>query len=229
MVLCSSVYFSTQRGREFAAIAATHPLKRQVLVPSWMQVSSGATLVAQDGTAVEDVDAIIFTTGFDVGSATGAIDIRGLGGASLADTWAQQGGPSAYYGMAAAGFPNLFQLLGPNSFLGHNSLVFMAECQAGYVMRVLRWMREARLKWVDVKAAAQQRFALQLRQKLQGTVWLSGGCQSWYLNSQGGSSVLWSGLCLDYWWQTLRVRKRDWSAVERTAQPDEEQQEKEVV
>lgn len=175
-----------------------------------MQVKDGSTLVAQDGTEVHNMDAIIFSTGFDVASATGKIDIRGLGGASLADIWTQ-GGPRAYLGTAMAGFPNLFQLGGPNTGLGHNSIIFMSECQVDYVMRVLRWMRSAQLKWVAVKAAAQEAFCRQVQQRLRGTVWLSGGCQSWYLDpSRGSSHVLWPGLCMEYWWRTLWVRKGDW-------------------
>ena len=81
------------------------------------------------------------------------------------------------------------------------------------MLRVLRWMKAAALKWVEVKEGVQEALTRRLRASLRGSVWLSGGCKSWYLDAEGGSSVLWPGLCLGYWWQTLWVRKADWNAV----------------
>jgi cation diffusion facilitator CzcD-associated flavoprotein CzcO len=177
-----------------------------------LQIKGGKTLVATDDTEAEDVDAIIFSTGFDLTGAITSVDVRGLHGQGLAKTWLSQG-PKSYYGIAAAGFPNLFILMGPNTGLGHNSVVYMIECQVAYVVKCLQWMQKAGLEWLEVKEQAQERFFGRLQENLKRTVWLGGGCKSWYLDGMGGSFVLWSGLCLSYWWQTLWVKKADWNAV----------------
>ena len=186
-----------------------------------LQVKDGKTLLARDGTLAEDVDVIIFSTGFDLTGAILGVDVRGLGGQCLAEIWRSQG-PKSYYGMATAGFPNLFFLMGPNTGLGHNSIIYMIECQVAYVVKCLRWMQSAGLKWLEVKREVQESFFEKLQQKLKGSVWLGGGCKSWYLDGMGGSFALWSGLCLDYWWQTLWLKKQDWNAVKAGAGKDTE-------
>ena len=65
--------------------------------------------------------------------------MRGRDGRTLAEAW--DGSPQAYLGTTVAGFPNLFLLLGPNTGLGHNSIVFMIESQFNYVLDALRLMR----------------------------------------------------------------------------------------
>ena len=38
------------------------------------------------------------------------------------------------------GYPNFFMLYGPNTNLGHNSIIFMLECQIAYVMDAIQWL-----------------------------------------------------------------------------------------
>jgi cation diffusion facilitator CzcD-associated flavoprotein CzcO len=158
-------------------------------------------IVTADG-ALHEADVIIFATGFHVTDIQWADRIRGRGGVGLDAAW--QGSPQAYRGTTVAGFPNLFLLVGPNTGLGHNSIVFMIESQLAYVMDALRTMRERGARAVEVRADAQARYNDRLQRRLQGTVWNSGGCQSWYIDANGRNSTIWPTFTWRYWQQTRR-------------------------
>lgn len=139
-----------------------------------------------------EVDAIIFGTGFDVEQATVPADIRGRGGKRLFDT-----GRQAYKGCTVAGFPNLFLVAGPNTGLGHNSMIYMIESGVNYVIDALALMRSQGLVSVEVKEQAQHAYNLGLQRRLQGTIW-SSGCRSWYLDKDGRNFTLWPGFTFTY-------------------------------
>jgi len=147
-------------------------------------------VVTADGTEHE-VDTIIFGTGFHVTDIPIAERIRGRGAATLAETW--QGSMQAHLGTTVAGFPNLFILLGPNTGLGHNSVVFMIECQIAHLMAALRHLRATGGQALEPTPAAQAAFVADVDRRMQGTVWTSGGCRSWYLDATGRNSTLWPG------------------------------------
>jgi cation diffusion facilitator CzcD-associated flavoprotein CzcO len=148
------------------------------------------SIVTTDGTE-HDVDTIIFGTGFRVTDFPIAHTVRGRGGRLLADVW--QGSPRAHRGATVAGFPNMFFLLGPNTGLGHTSVVVMAEAQAGYVMEALRHMRSHVVGALEVRAEAQEAWNAELQRAMRGTVWTAGGCASWYIDSTGKNTTLWPG------------------------------------
>jgi hypothetical protein len=141
-------------------------------------VEAGNVVVGADGSCHE-VDAIVFATGFTPGATMLELQVKGLGGRCLQQDWAKK--QRTYLGLAVAGYPNAFIILGPNTTLGHNSMVFMAECQVNYILQMLLWMQRDQLKWVTVRTAAMDAFNERLQQRLQHRVWLSGGCNSWYL------------------------------------------------
>jgi len=145
-------------------------------------------VVATDGTERE-VDTIIFGTGFHVTDMPIAKVVRDGDGRSLAEHWAD--GIQAHRGTTVAGFPNLFLLLGPNTGLGHNSVVFMAETQADYVIRALRFMDSAGPGTLEVNRDAQLRWDKRMQDSMEGTVWTAGGCSSWYLERSGRNATLW--------------------------------------
>ena len=95
--------------------------------------------------------------------------VRGRGGRTLADVW--DGSPHAHMGATVPGFPNLFMLLGPNTGLGHSSMVYMIESQIAYVMDALRAMRETGAAIVEVKPEAERAYNEEVRRRMQGTVW----------------------------------------------------------
>jgi cation diffusion facilitator CzcD-associated flavoprotein CzcO len=146
------------------------------------------SIVGDDGRE-RAADTIIFGTGFRVTDPPVAQRVRGTGGLSLADAW--QGSPQAYLGTSVSGFPNMFFLTGPNTGLGHTSLVFMIESQIQYVLDCLRTMHRQGAAVVDVKPAAQADFNATVQERMKTTVWTTGGCASWYIDAKGRNSTLW--------------------------------------
>jgi cation diffusion facilitator CzcD-associated flavoprotein CzcO len=162
----------------------------------------GRSVVADDGSERE-VDTIVFGTGFHVTDFPAGNHIFRADGTSLTDVWGD-GGMQAYLGTTVAGFPNLFLLLGPNTGLGHNSMVFMIESQVAYVIDCLRYMDRAGLATVDVRPEVQARYNDGLQRDLEGTVWTTGGCRSWYIDARGRNTTLWPGFSWRFWRRTRR-------------------------
>ncbi len=152
------------------------------------------TIVTKDGREYE-VDTIICGTGFHVTDAHLPQVIHGRDGRSLADTW--HDGTHAYKGTAVAGFPNLFLLIGPNTGLGHNSMVFMIESQITYILDCLRTMNRRALQSVEVRPASEEAFNTEMQRRMKGTVWTS-GCASWYLDANGRNTTLWPGFTFEF-------------------------------
>lgn len=149
------------------------------------------SIVTADGTERE-IDAIIFGTGFTPSDPLPRNVVFGRNGVDLLDTWPQ--GPEAYKGTLTAGFPNLFFLMGPNTGLGHNSMVYMIESQIHYVLGALELLGERRLRSLEVKREVQDRFNGKLQGSLGNTVWNAGGCKSWYLHPVSGRNcTVWPG------------------------------------
>jgi cation diffusion facilitator CzcD-associated flavoprotein CzcO len=159
------------------------------------------SIVTTDGTERE-VDTIIFGTGFKVIDMPVAERIRGRDGRTLAEVWA--GTPQAHHGIAIAGFPNLFMLLGPNTGLGHTSVVFMIEAQIAYVVDALRTLQRHGAAVAEVRREAQAASTREVQERLRGTVWNTGGCASWYLDAKGTNAVIWPGFTWRYKQRTLR-------------------------
>jgi cation diffusion facilitator CzcD-associated flavoprotein CzcO len=172
-----------------------------VVTDSIVRVTEDAIVTANG--REHPVDAIIYATGFVTTSFLAPMKITGRGGIRLEDTWKE--GAEAYLGMAVAGFPNFFMLYGPNTNLGHNSIIFMIECQVRYVIGCVKSMRKKRLRWLDVKPDAMARFNQELRRRLGKTVWAT-SCTSWYKTEAGKITNNWSDFTLRYWWRTRRPK-----------------------
>lgn len=160
---------------------------------------------------VQPVDAIIYGTGFRATDLYTPLKFMGRGGVDLNDTWAATG-LQAYQGTLVAGYPNLFLLLGPNTGLGHNSIIFIIEAQVNYILRCIRSMKAQGQTAIEVTPQAQASYNQEVQKRTQGTVWGS-GCKSWYLDAAGRNVTLWPGFTFSYWWRTLRLRRQDlrWS------------------
>jgi cation diffusion facilitator CzcD-associated flavoprotein CzcO len=172
------------------------------------------TIVTSDGVERE-VDAIVLGTGFHVTDMPVAEWIRGREGKTLAELW--QGSAEAYLGTTVAGFPNLFLLVGPNTGLGHNSLVFMIESQLNYLMECLRFSEDSGMEVWEVRENVQRAFNERLQQDLKGSVWTSGGCQSWYIDVNGRNSTVWPGFTWRYRRRLRRFTPADYRLRTRTA------------
>jgi hypothetical protein len=138
---------------------------------------------------------------------------EGLGGRTLKEEWKE--GAEAYLGLAVPGFPNFYMLYGPNTNLGHNSIISMLEAQVRYIVQCLQAMREKDLLWLDVRREAMVAFNTELRRGLSETVWAA-SCHSWYKTASGKITNNWSGFVTDY---ERRTRHPDWSAFHQEARP----------
>jgi cation diffusion facilitator CzcD-associated flavoprotein CzcO len=175
-------------------------------------VASAITDITPNGVLTADgvehhADVLIFATGFRATEPLGEIDVCGRNGVRLADAW--NDGMKARLGLAVAGFPNLFILGGPNTGLGHNSVVYMLEAQIGHVLRCMGLLRRHRAAAIEIDAKAQAVFAKKLDRWMRRTVWLT-GCRSWYLDRNGRNTTLWPGFSFGYWLRTLWVSARQY-------------------
>ena len=169
------------------------------LVTEGISAIRGNTIILEDGSERE-VDTIIFGTGFHVTDPPSARLVRGRDGGTLAER--MQSGIQAYLGATVEGLPNYFKLIGPNTGLGHNSMVYMIESQLNYVMDALRVMDEQGHAEFEVRPDAMAAYNAQIQSKLPGTVWMS-GCASWYLDAEGKNTTIWP----DFTWR-FRHRTR---------------------
>jgi cation diffusion facilitator CzcD-associated flavoprotein CzcO len=161
------------------------------------------SVVTSDGTAYE-ADALIFGTGFHVSDFPVAQRIAGPDGVSLAQRWSAKPVRTAFRGTTTAGFPNLFVLTGPNTGLGHTSQVFMIEAQIRYVVSALLHTSRHGIDRIEVRPASQAAFDRVVQRKMRPTVWMTGGCKSWYLDAEGRNVSLWPDFTWIYAWQTRR-------------------------
>ncbi|GIF71979.1 flavin-containing monooxygenase [Asanoa siamensis] len=168
------------------------------------------SLRTADGSS-HPVDTIIFGTGFEATEPPLAALIRGRDGQTLASAWG--GSMHAYLGSGVFGFPNLFLLLGPNTGLGHTSVVFMIECQVDHLLRLLTHIDTAGGGAWEPTREAQDRFVASIDRRMTGTVWQSGGCRSWYQDRTGRVSTLWPGHTWSYWLRTRRFAAKAYHRV----------------
>ena len=167
------------------------------LVTGAIKAIRGRSIVLADGSERE-VDTIILGTGFHVTDPPTAQLVRGRDGRTVAETLAT--GIQAYLGTTMSGLPNFFKLIGPNTGLGHNSMVYMIESHLRYVMDALRVMDEQQITTFEIRPEAMKAYNEQVQSMMPGTVW-SSGCASWYLDAEGRNSTIWP----DY---TFRFRHR---------------------
>ena len=179
------------------------------LVSSGIQELREHSVVLKGGREIP-ADCIILGTGFvtDPRIYMKSFPCTGLPGRNLMQDW--KDGAEAYYGTTVSGYPNLFQLVGPNTVLGHNSIIFMIEAQVHYILQCMQLLKDKGADYLDVKPQAQREFNRNLQSKFKGTVWAS-GCSSWYQQADGRNVALWPGSTWRYWLQTRSVKTADYS------------------
>lgn len=171
------------------------------LVPKALSEIRPHAVVDADGVA-HDVDVIIFGTGYQVAEPPVADRVRGGDGRLLSEVWA--GSPRAYLGTSVPGFANFFLLLGPNSTLGHSSMVYMSEAQVDHVGEALRAMRAAGATRIEVRREVHDAYNRDLDRKLARSVWERGGCTSYYRDANGRNSTIWP----DWTWRFRALAAR---------------------
>ncbi len=143
---------------------------------------------------------IVFGTGFVVTDYGALTQVTGRHGQDLAQQWMKAA--RTHLGLATHGFPNLFCLLGPGTGLGSNSIVFMLEAQAGYVVQAVRHIaRDGAV--LDLRPEVQAASYADLQRRIKRTVWAS-GCASWYQTGSGRIDTLWPDFSVNYWRRTRR-------------------------
>jgi cyclohexanone monooxygenase len=165
------------------------------------------SLVTDDGAEL-DVDIVLCATGYAAADYLGQIDVVGEGGASLHETWSD--GAYAYLGMAVPGFPNFFMLYGPNTNVGSNSVIFMLEAQARYIVRALKHMRRRGKSYVAVRPDAMARFIAKIDEWMQGTVWLT-RCSNYFRAANGRVVTQWPRSARAFWGITRRFTALDYT------------------
>ena len=168
------------------------------------------SIVSADGIE-RQVDGIIFGTGFQPTDPPLAAHIRGRDGRTLKEVWA--GSPRALAGTSIAGFPNLFVLLGPNTGLGHNSVVYMTEVQLDHLVGAIRYIRRHGVDAIEPRDEAQAAWVEAVDRRMRGTVWMTGGCGSWYLDRTGRNAALWPDSSWRYYRRASRFRPQDYAVA----------------
>ena len=169
-------------------------------------------IVTQEG-RTRCLDAIVLATGFETTAFLSPIKIEGREGQSLGEAW--KDGAEAYLGISVAGFPNFFVMYGPNTNLGHNSIIFMIECQTRYILDCIRQLTEQKLRSIDVRGSVMRAFNRDIQAELERSVWAATD-HSWYKQADGRITNNWSGSTLRYWWNT---RHADLMLYDRRSSP----------
>lgn len=179
--------------------------------PNVTLVTEGVARITEAGATTQDgrrhdLDVIVYATGFDVTASFARMNLVGRDGVRLTEAWS--GGMGAFQGITVAGFPNFFMLLGPNTGLGHNSVVSMIEVQVQHVLDCLEALRKTRA--IDVRPDAQARFLDRIRTRMADSIWQAGGCRSWYLDARGRNTSLWPDSVIAYRRSARRARMTDY-------------------
>jgi cation diffusion facilitator CzcD-associated flavoprotein CzcO len=170
------------------------------------------SVVGADGTE-HAVDTIILGTGFHVTDQPIADRVTGRDGRTLSEHW--QGSPQAYDTVTVTGFPNLFLLLGPNSGLGHTSVVVMAEAAIDHLLAAVAHLDRTGAAALEPSGPAQSAFVREVDRRMKGSVWTAGGCRSWYLDQTGRNSALWPGFTIPFRRRLRRLRPADYVLTPR--------------
>lgn len=152
-------------------------------------------ILLKDGKHI-DLDVIVAATGFKVAQGLIPYEVTGTNGITLDEAWKE--GPEAYLGTTIKGFPNLFMIVGPNTGLGHSSMIYMMEAQVGYAMKAIEYLDKHQLYSIEVKPTVQDIYNAELQKKLSKTVWNTGGCSSWYKLPNGKNTTLWPGFTFEF-------------------------------
>ena len=154
----------------------------------------------------EAVDVLIYSTGFKTNPFLLGLDIRGKGGLSIQEAW--KDAPKSYLGMSTAGFPNLFTMYGPNTNLGHNSIILMSEAQANYIAQCINHLEQATVNAMAVKAAVMEAYHEGIQTRLKKMIWARIS-NSWYQAADGSIPNNYPGRTMEYIRKTKKVQLGD--------------------
>ena len=185
--------------------ALTRPNVEVVTSPA--RALKARSLVTTDGTERE-VDIVVCATGYAAADYLGELDVTGEHGITLREQWSD--GAQAYFGMAVPGFPNFFMLYGPNTNVGSNSVIFMLEAQARYIVRALKYMRRKNKAYIAVRPSALAEFIAKIDRWMVGTVWTT-KCSNYFRAANGRVVTQWPRSARSFWEMTRRFKPADYS------------------
>ncbi len=177
------------------------------LVTTGLREITADAVVAADGSP-RRVDTIVFGTGFAATDFLAPMKVFGRDGVEISDAW--RDGAATKLGISTSAFPNFFMMLGPNTALGHNSMVFMIEAQTRYIVGAIKHTRAKGISALELRPEVQAGAYRRTQRLMKKTVWVSGGCHSWYQSADGRIDTLWPGTTVSYWWQTKRFKPGDY-------------------
>jgi cation diffusion facilitator CzcD-associated flavoprotein CzcO len=180
------------------------------LVTSPIEKLNETGILTKDGKQ-RNIDAVIFATGFNASEGMVVFDIKGKNNLDLNEAW--RNGAEAYLGTTVSGFPNLFLVVGPNTGLGHSSMILMIEAQVNYIMGALHALKNEDAKFLDLKKSALQLYNDELQLKLAKSVWQKGGCHSWYQTKNGKNVTLWPGFTFTFMRRTRQFETDKYELV----------------
>ena len=185
------------------------------LVSDGIQELTTDSIITQDGKE-RKIDCLIYGTGFitDPRIYLKSFKCTGENGIDLRETW--HDGAESFYGICTKNFPNFFQLLGPNTVLAHNSVIFMIESQINYILQMIQLVKYTHSHAIVVKDQVQDQFNADVQNLLNGTVWQS-GCISWYQQDGGKNFALWPTYTWKYWLKTKKLNPADYRLLNKTS------------
>ncbi|MEQ5843367.1 NAD(P)/FAD-dependent oxidoreductase [Paraburkholderia acidicola] len=192
--------------------------------PNVSVVTTGITRIESDAVVTDDgvrhpVDCVIYGTGFQISDPFPRGVVLGRDGVDIVDTW--RDGVHAYLGSTLPGYPNFFMIVGPNTGLGHNSMVYMIESQVEYILGALKTMRTERATAVEVRPQVEHAYNEKIQKQLDRAIWSTGGCTSWYLDPRSGkNTTLWPGFTWRFRQATSSFSMGDYYAYAPTAAHD---------
>jgi cation diffusion facilitator CzcD-associated flavoprotein CzcO len=157
-------------------------------------VNDGIARIEQGGVRrrngeLVELDLIVVATGFEATDLPIAHRIRGRDGRLLADDWTEGG--RAFACATVHGYPNLFVMLGPNTGLGAGSIIQMVESQTNYIEGAVNYISDNDVP-LEPTLEAEEEFLSDLHRRAEETVWVNGGCSSWYVHPKSGRlTALW--------------------------------------
>ena len=180
--------------------------------PNLDVVTDGIATFTKDSVITGDrkerkIDAIIMGTGFHVADSFQFYDLHGKNGVRAKNAF--KDGPQAYFGSTIHHFPNMFMMLGPNTGLGHNSMIYMIESQTNYVVDAIQKMISQNIRSIEVKEKVQEDFNEEIQRKLKNTIWDS-GCKSWYISENGKNYTVWPGFTTEFRKRTKIINLDDY-------------------
>lgn len=178
----------------------------RVIVDGIQEFTSNGILTNKNEEIESDV--VVMATGFKVAEGMVPYQVFGKNGLELNQAW--KDGPEAYLGTTLKGFPNLFMIVGPNTGLGHSSMVYMMEAQIHYALEAIKKLKSLNKKTLEVKSNIHDAYNREIQNKLANSVWNSGGCNSWYKNANGKNVTLWPGFTFEFRLRTNRFAPEDY-------------------